>query len=327
MHLVSESIERNAFHATPNAPTLHPDQVYHAVQAAMIEESAPLTAVLDAAFRGHPRQPFSEEQLIRGFESFVTTAQIATMKPLTIYQQVAGVGAGGPSATKAAEAPAVGLVPVPMAPGDVVPVVAAASAEATEDALKSLVLHPRLLEKMNEQVLRPAWQRLRGLKWADWAFNEGNPFVVKITKNNATQLGVPTYFTVISKPMDLTRMDEKLKRKLSDKSIFEGAPPACYTSVEDFINDAQQIVLNAKTFNCPPALAASVRGGDFPHPSTLPAAYVPKGSVYAMAFDFEAVLQHLTPAVVEQWKSAERQYKMELWAETTRAMQHSAAGR
>lgn len=95
-----------------------------------------------------------------------------------------------------------------------------------------IVLDQDTQRRLLVSALAPALARMRELQWQGW----GNPFVTKITKGNCVELGVPTYFSIITEPMDLTRMTEKLQED-------------SYASIDEFERDARMIVGNAQKFN------------------------------------------------------------------------------
>jgi hypothetical protein len=172
--------------------------------------------------------------------------------------------------------------------------------------LAAVELYPWHVEALNKEVLQPYYARLRRMAWADWAFDGGNPFVLKITKFNAAKVGVPDYFKAIKAPMDLTRM---LERVAGAKGAAGALAAPHYNSPEEFLSDARLIAWNAKTYNCPPA----GRGAPtFPHPSTLPPDQVPRGSVYAMAWELEAEVNKLALPLVTAWRSRELQFRREV---------------
>lgn len=157
---------------------------------------------------------------------------------------------------------------------------------------------PSHWETLNAHVLMPALKKMQRFSWKGWAFNNGNPFMAKITKANAAKLGVPTYFSVIRTPMDLVRMEERLTAKV----LAEEGEPKCYKSVAEFVADVHLIAENAKTFNCPPQQIPVYQATKrFPHPSTLPPDQVPPGSVYAMAFDLEDQINAMAPHLQAEW--------------------------
>lgn len=111
--------------------------------------------------------------------------------------------------------------------------------------------------------------------------------------------------------MDLTRMMERATAKAtpagtaSSSSGAGGGDARCYTSIGAFLTDIGQMVHNAKFFNCPPQQVPVYHATKrFPHPSTLPAEQVPPASVYAMAFDLEAVALAMQPALTAEWEAA-----------------------
>lgn len=191
-----------------------------------------------------------------------------------------------------------------------------AELEPEPEALTRLSLYPYQLEALNREILIPAWERLRRMQWPGWVHDEGNPFVVKISKQNAKSLGVPAYFSVITHPMDLTRMREKAESKLSKRALEEMKPATCYSSAHEFLRDCALIIQNAKTYNCPPAARAALsEGRGFPNASGIPADQLTAFPVYRMACDFEQVVKKLEGELTHQWAVAERAYKHALHAE------------
>ena len=138
-------------------------------------------------------------------------------------------------------------------------------------------------------ILQRAWQKLRSLKWESWPLAGGSPFVAKITKGNCAAQGVADYFSFIKRPMDLTRMEEKLRAQAGGDEGYGDAP-------DTFLDDALLIAHNAKVFNGPDC--ARVPPHVFPDPKSQPAAsgFGP-ASVYGMAHDFEAEVLRLRAPV------------------------------
>jgi hypothetical protein len=289
--------------------------LYQQIQRAVAEGHAPLTSIMDVAPRGQPRLPFKEEQLATGFEIFPSRLTVGPVRSAPdIYDQLASV-ATLRAAPPQAPLPAVAVAVADLVTSDIVPVASATKPAISEDIISSMELNHRQLEELNRTILKPTWKKLYDLRWEEWAHNEGNPFRVKITKSNAMALGVPNYFSVITRAMDLTRVGEKLDTTISDKLISEGKEAKCYRSVDEFLTDLRQIYLNAKRFNMPHSIPM---GSEYPHPSKLPPGSLPKGSVYAMAFDFEHVFGLLEAPTAAAWRSAERTMKIANYEEATR---------
>lgn len=120
-------------------------------------------------------------------------------------------------------------------------------------------------------------KHLRALSWPEWTHSNGNPFVVRITKNNAAKLLVPDYFKFIKNPMDLTRMSEKVAQKR-------------YDTPASFFEDVFLICYNAKVYNGP----RTSKQKDFVFP---PASEV--GGVYAMACELEEKAKNMQSKVQE----------------------------
>jgi len=220
----------------------------------------------------------------------------------------AAARAGGVTASAAA------AVPPPSAAPVIEPLV------FDDPRLSAFDLYPHFIERLNQEFLLPVWRRWRARRWAAWTVGaDGNPFVVKITRANAKDLGVPTYFDIVKVPMDLTRMLERL----------EGKGGKRYGSPEEFLADAALIISNAKAFNCP----ATARGPDgalptvLPHPAVLPPEQRPAGSVYCMAWEFEADIHAATLQVVRQWRAREVELRRQVMEDAHRLQQEAAAGR
>lgn len=175
----------------------------------------------------------------------------------------------------------------------------AAAAAPAADPLDAYPLDPATLADIHARIggpaLGPAHTTLAGLRWADWPLNEGNPFVIKITKANAATLGVPGYFDVVASPMDLTRVRERLEGK---------AKP--YASPDAFIADLRLIASNAKRFNCPPSWVPT-RDAYLP-PVEEVRAKQPKqllgAPVYRMAWELDGHIDALEVRTREAWRAA-----------------------
>lgn len=303
-----------------------PDDVFLHLQRAASESHVSLLDVLNAGAGERPRRaPHSSDELTRGFEVFVPAlglpaapaapATLASAPLLTVQQQATPAAAHAYSggASSSAGAPSYMPVPAVMIASPVAPVAhagavssfatparsatagagsSASAPQAGDDPRLALMpLDAHMLKELSKSVLQPALDRLKALRWEDWP--AGNPFIFKFTKANAAAAGVPMYFSIIREPMDLTRIDEKVKK-------FK------YASVDAFLADCALIASNAKTFNAPP----SVRGTNtFPHPSFLSPDELVSPCVYAMAFDLEAVVESLAPALRRDWQALERAMK------------------
>lgn len=179
-----------------------------------------------------------------------------------------------------------------------------------------MTLFTEHLRLLNEQALKPVWDKLRAMSWRAWPKDRdgGNPFVIKITKTNKDMLGVPEYFKYVAQPMDLTRMAERLVGKggaggrggsvAAAAAVYAagGAAYGYYASAHEFLQDALHIAANAKRYNCP----SIVRGAAVPpHPSLLPPDAIAAVPVYVMAWEFEAKVMELAPGLVADWAAKE----------------------
>lgn len=266
----------------------------HSPLAALISPGAP-------PYRGQPRLPLSAAQLAAGFECFPpplsagvsVAARPAAVTPVAASTLSVQASTAGASAMGSAPP----LAPLPAAPGAEAAAAARGLALAPifpppvyDDARLAVVeLLEEHVEMLNREVLLPALRQLRALSWPAWPRDGGNPFVFKFSRNNAARAGVPTYFDVVSIPMDLTRMAERV-----------AAPAAnAYPSAEAFLGDALQIALNAKLFNRP----ASAPAGVLPHPAALAPEQRP--AVYVMAWELQAEVMRIAPALVSAWRARE----------------------
>jgi len=138
-------------------------------------------------------------------------------------------------------------------------------------------------------ILQRAWQKLRSLRWEAWPHGGGSPFVAKITKGNCAAQGVADYFSFVRRPMDLTRMEEKLKAQEKGEEGYGDAPDA-------FLEDAMLIAHNAKVFNGPDCARAAPHVFPDPKSQTAASGFGP-ASVYGMAHDFEEEVRRLQAPV------------------------------
>lgn len=163
------------------------------------------------------------------------------------------------------------------------------ASSALDDAAKE-----RLTARFNQEVCLNGWKKLRALKFEGWPdkpeWNDGNPFVFKITKSSEDGLGVTGYCDVIKRPMDLTRIREKIDAKK-------------YVSPHMFLDDVSMIAYNAKFYNGPDYARESQA---FPDPSELEASAFGPGQVYFMAFEFEKVAKTLESPVRTCYEQLER---------------------
>jgi hypothetical protein len=116
--------------------------------------------------------------------------------------------------------------------------VANAAVDSQEVVNKSAIL--RLQEHMESpqqslyRVYHPIFQAL----WAMEFDNLGrtNPFRIIIDKNTCASMGVPDYCTIITKPMNLTYIREKVEAKK-------------YMSLQEFFDDIELMIENALLYN------------------------------------------------------------------------------
>lgn len=209
--------------------------------------------------------------------------------------------------------------------------VAAAAALREEDAVLSTLLDgnalvaqlwgPALHSRFNTEILGRALDKLRTLRWEPWLLEMArhkydasaaeappfeawardkarpahwaNPFLSKITEGNCEALGVPDYFKFVKKPMDLTRMQERLSK-------------GGYEAPDAFFEDAQLVVRNCKVYNGPDVARRPPHV--FPEPAAAGANFGP-ATIYGMAFDLDAEvakLQAPVRACFEQLRRLER---------------------
>ena len=276
----------------------------HQIFVAAAHRHAPLTSLLDVGldgYRGRPRRHFTADMLTRGFEVTPPGVSAAAVVAATLPALVAPAPDLSPAAsavevsaaiTMSRPAQLAGIVARQPDPLDMPPF--AQDDEIGREAAE-LTLDSETIKEINAEVadlvLKPAWGKLREMSWKSWPYNDGNPFVAKITKANAAKLGVPNYFKVVTAPpMDLTRMEEALKAHE-------------YSSVDGFIEKARAIVANAKLFNCPPSWQ---HAHDFPHPDDVRAtrpAELPDGSVYTMAWELQDAIDKLEPRMRIAWNA------------------------
>ena len=307
-----------------------------AVRLSAAAVHSPLAAVMTARYRGQPRVPFTKGQLAAGFEVFPPALPSALAPPPPLPSAMMAAAATPVAAAAAAAAAGGGssmmVSGLAVAPGEVSAAAAAAAGgddevplTAAEAALlPQLTLYQRQVEALNRTILAPEVARLRALRWKDWPFNDNNPFVVKITRTNHVSLGVPDYFKVIKRPMDLTRIRERAEAVISDRAIAESKPAACYGSVDEFLADVALVVYNAKLFNLPASARGTWEGTQtFMHPRVLPAAEL-RGNVYSMAFDLEGVVAAAEPALRAAWARAELAAKRVVMEDARRAMSSHA---
>ena len=84
------------------------------------------------------------------------------------------------------------------------------------------------ITKAQNKFLLSAIRNVKRTKDAKW-FNE---------PVDAVKLGLPTYYDIVKNPMDLKKVESKLKDEI-------------YTNVEEVVNDVDLVVLNARAFNGP----------------------------------------------------------------------------
>lgn len=214
-------------------------------------------------------------------------------------------------------APAVALVPAPAAAA--VPAlrlklstgVAGAASSSSSSASASELREQRIVQfvaSMNygpkeaaewgkticKPVFESFWQQLQGLSWPDWTLTNGNPFNFKIpNKANVDKAGLPGYYSVVTTPMDLSRVKENI-----DKGK--------YATADAFLADLRLIARNAQMYNCPDSWVPS-RDRYLPPPEEVRAKRpleLGHGSVYRMAWEFDAQVSALEPAVRSAWQAA-----------------------
>jgi len=99
------------------------------------------------------------------------------------------------------------------------------------------------LKRVNTEALGPVLVALRKMQWAGWK----NPFITKFTRSNVAQLGIPGYFTRVSEPMDLTRLQEDVKK-------------GAFSSPARFEAKLRLIEQNAVSFNGPSHIVSTMAG-------------------------------------------------------------------
>mmetsp|Transcript_2721 Transcript_2721/g.3857 ORF Transcript_2721/g.3857 Transcript_2721/m.3857 type:complete len:457 (+) Transcript_2721:179-1549(+) len=86
------------------------------------------------------------------------------------------------------------------------------------------------LHRLYEPVFRALWDMEFG------NLNGTNPFRIVIDKENCVAMGIPDYCDIIKKPMNLTYIQEKVKKK-------------SYRTLQEFIGDVNLTVQNALLYN------------------------------------------------------------------------------
>ena len=106
-----------------------------------------------------------------------------------------------------------------------------------EEARAELERRQRMAETPKEALFRlynPVFQILWDMEFP--ALGNSNPFRIIIDKDTCAQMGVPDYCNVISKPMNLTYVQEKVENR-------------SYSTLQEFFSDIELIVNNALTYN------------------------------------------------------------------------------
>lgn len=171
--------------------------------------------------------------------------------------------------------------------------------------IQQMELLPDHFRRLCAEILRPAWQKLRGLSWpALWRYHEGNPFVLKLTPKNAAASGVPNYFDIITTPMDLTRVQER---------ISQGK----YTAAEQFFTDLALITANAKKYNRPPS---TLELAEPPEPARVPLEELKMYPVYRIAWEFDQAVAVLKGSVTQAWAQAEYNAKKAVFQQSMAMM-------
>ena len=240
------------------------DGALREVMLGAAEHHSSIAVAAGASLHDRPRTRFTATQLARSFELFIDASSSSSSSTSSLG--VANRGGGVPD-------------------------------DLVLDA-QTLQEHERAA---NTEALLPVLQSLIAMSWPSWPYNNGNPFVLKLTLANARKNGVPNYFEVVKEPMDLTRMREKIDR-------------CSYASPVEFLSDATLIVANAKLYNCPETWRKTAPAY-FPPPAEVAAtrpAEAAAAPVYAAAWDLGARLDAIRPAVLRAWDDTMRRKRAEV---------------
>jgi Bromodomain len=244
-------------------------------------------------YHGRPRNKFSSQELKSSFELFPSFGS---------GSNVPGVLSSAPSLIDSSSSSSL----APQVP--------------SSKELQVITLSMSHFITLNDTVLFPFYLKLSTLKWLDWPYNNGNPFSVKITTDNCAELGVPTYFDIIKKPMDLSRIYDRIDKAKRGQKPYERA--------EDFLQDCYLICQNAKLFNFPVSTSSKsptitqLPNNEylFPDPMMFDQALLKKYPVYKMAFEFEAIIKEFEPNLLSSWNEAMKNMKLAYYMELKQQM-------
>ena len=109
-----------------------------------------------------------------------------------------------------------------------------------EEAKAELDRRQRMAETPKEALFRlynPVFQILWDMEFP--ALGNSNPFRIVIDKDTCVQMGVPDYCRIITKPMNLTYVQEKVENR-------------SYSTLQEFFSDIELIINNCITYNSDP---------------------------------------------------------------------------